>query len=142
MGKYSTNSRRQAAPPRNAVPPLVRGIGCITFVLVPVLSYGIADYWISNGLPGTEFFSTTPSLMAPPKINPLLLQLRGLQPLWSLLQGQSHFWANMIMATALIMIIGGFMAIVYGYIYSMFGPSRFGPTDVPPPRVKTKRYKR
>jgi hypothetical protein len=142
MGKYSSNSRKQAARPRNTVPPLLRGIGCLTFVVVPLLSYGIADYWIGNGLPGTQFFSTSPSLMSPPKINPLLLKLQGLQPIWSFLQQQDHLGANLVLTIALIMIIGGFMAIVYGYVNAMFGPSRYGPTDVPPPRVKPKKYTR
>jgi hypothetical protein len=45
-------------------------------------------------------------------------------------------------AVAATMIIGGFMAVVTGYISAMFGPSKYGPTDVPPPRVKTKKYTR
>ena len=142
MGKYSSNSRQQKAPPRNTVPPVVRGIGCIMFVLVPLLSYGIADYCIGNVQQVTSFFQANPNLMNPPKINPLLLQLRGLQPVWSFIQGQAHFGANLVLTIALIMIIGGLMAIVYGYIYAMFGPPKYGPTDVPPPRVKTKKYTR
>jgi hypothetical protein len=142
MGKYSSNSRRQAAPPRNAVPPLLRGIGCITFVIIPVLSYAIADYCIGKIPQVASLFQSNPALMDRVTINPLLFQLRGLQRFWLFLEQQDHLGANLILTIALIMIIGGLMAIVYGYIYAMFGPSRFGPTDVPPPRVKTKAYKR
>ena len=81
MGKYSTNSRKQAPVVRNQVPPLVRGLGCITMVIVPLLSYGIADYWINNGLPGTQLIPpnllarlaarvSTPGLGKPPREHP------------------------------------------------------------------------
>ena len=140
MGKYSTNSRKQAPVVRNQVPPLVRGLGCITMVIVPLLSYGIADYWINNGLPGTQLIP--PNLLARPNIPPFFLQSPLLGMPARFLQGLDHLGATLIFALAFTMVIGGFMAIVYGYIYSMFGPSKYGPTDVPPPRVKTKKYKR
>ncbi|MEP7137421.1 MAG: hypothetical protein ABI904_21050 [Chloroflexota bacterium] len=140
MGKYSTNSRKQAPIARNQVPPLVRGLGCITMVVVPLLSYGIADYWIKNGLPGAALIP--PKLLGTPNIPAFLSQSQYLSGIGSFFQKQTNLSANLIFALAFTMIIGGFMAIVYGYIYSMFGPSRFGPTDVPPPRVKVKKYKR
>jgi hypothetical protein len=34
------------------------------------------------------------------------------------------------------------MSVIYGYIYQIFGPPRYGPTDAPPPKVKAKPYKR
>ena len=140
MGKYRSNSRNQAAPPRNQIPPLVRGIGCISMVIIPVLSYGIAVYWIQEGLPGSALIP--PSLLGPPNIPPFFFSSPALSPIANFLQGQNNLSANLIFALAFTMIIGGFMAIVYGYIYSMFGPSKYGPTDVPPPRVKTKKYTR
>lgn len=142
MGKYQSNSRNRAPIVRNQIPAAVRGIGCITMAIIPVLSYGIADYCIKYVPQVAGLFQTNPALMDHITINPLLLQLKGLQPLWSLLQRQDHLGANLILTVALIMVIGGLMAIVYGYIYSLFGPSRYGPTDVPPPRVKTKKYTR
>jgi len=140
MGKYSTNSRRQAPIARNQVPPLVRGFGCITMVLVPLLSYGIADYWIKNHLPGSQLIP--PSLLGAPNIPAFFLQSQYLSAPAVFLRNQTNLSANLIFALAITMIIGGVMAVVYGYIYSMLGPSKYGPTDVPPPRVKTKKYKR
>jgi len=140
MGKYRSNSRRQAAPIRNQVPPLVRGIGCLTMVIIPLLSYGIAVYWIQNGLPGSALIP--PSLLGQPNIPDFFLRAQYLGGIARFLQAQNNLSANLLFALAITMIIGGFMAIVYGYIYSMFGPSKYGPTDVPPPRVKTKKYTR
>ena len=140
MGKYSSKSRRQAAPERNQVPALVRGIGCITMVIIPILSYGIAVYWIENGLPGSALIP--PSLLGPPNIPTFFLYSKYLGGIANFLQLQNNLSANLLFALAFTMVIGGFMAIVYGYVYSLFGPSKYGPTDVPPPRVKTKKYTR
>jgi ABC-type antimicrobial peptide transport system permease subunit len=140
MGKYRSNSSRQSAPIRNQVPPLVRGIGCLTMVIIPLLSYGIAVYWIQNGLPGSALIP--PSLLGQPNIPDFFLRAQYLGGIARFLQAQNNLSANLLFALAITMIIGGFMAIVYGYIYSMFGPSKYGPTDVPPPRVKTKKYTR
>jgi len=140
MGKYRTSSSSRPTPVRGQVPPLVRGIGCITMVLVPVLSYGIAVYWIQNGLPGTQLIP--PDWMGAPKLPEFMSQVNGLAVIAAFLQGQANLTANLAFALAATMIIGGFMVIIYGYVYSMFGPSKYGPQDVPPPRVKTKKYNR
>ncbi len=140
MGKYSSNSRRQAAPPRNQVPPLVRGIGCISMVIIPLFSYGVAALWIQKGWPGAALIP--PNLLGTPHIPTFFLHSPAFSGIAGFLQQQNNLTANLIFALAFTMIIGGFMAIVYGYIYAMFGPSKYGPTDVPPPRVKVKKYTR
>jgi hypothetical protein len=109
-------------------------------VIIPILSYGIADYWIKNSLPGTQYIP--PSLLGPPNIPAFFLHSKYLGGIAGFIQSQANLNANLIFGLAIAMIIGGFMAVVYGYIYSMFGPSKYGPTDVPPPRVKTKKYTR
>lgn len=139
MGKYSSQSRSRPGPDRNQVPPLVRGIGCITFVLVPAISYGIADFVVRGPAAG---WGIPPEWLGPPAIPSLLLALNGLTPIWNYLLSVQNLTANLIFAVAITIIIGGFMAIVYGYVYAMFGPSKYGPQDVPPPRVKTKKYTR
>jgi ABC-type antimicrobial peptide transport system permease subunit len=119
---------------------MVRGIGCITIVLVPALSYAIADYWIKNGMPGTQLIPRT--WLGTPQLPGFFDKLDGLAVVANLIRTQTNLTANLFFTLAATFIIGGFMAIAYGYIYSMFGPSRYGPTDVPPPRVKTKKYNR
>jgi hypothetical protein len=109
-------------------------------VIIPLLSYGVAAYWIQKGLPGAALIP--PSLLGTPHIPTFFLQSKYLSGIAGFFQAQTNLSANLIFALAITMIIGGFMAIVYGYIYAMFGPSKYGPTDVPPPRVKVKKYTR
>ena len=140
MGKYSSYSHKQEKPRVVGVHPVMRGIGCIMIILVPILSYGIAvllvNYGFSHGWP------IPPNWFGPPTIHPLLLKLQGLRPIWDFLLVQNNLIANLIFAVAIMVIIGGIMSIIYGYMYTLFGPPRYGPMDVPPIRIKVKRYKR
>jgi hypothetical protein len=118
----------------------MRGIGCIMMVIVPILAYGVAllliDYGIQHGWP------IPPTWLQPITIPPLLLSLRGLESFWNLLLRQNHLIAVVVFTIAITIVIGGIMSIIYGYIYSIFGPPRYGPQDAPPIRVKVKRYRR
>ena len=140
MGKYSTYSRQAPKPKVGGVHPVMRGIGCIMMIIVPILSYGIAillvNYAASQGWPIPR------NWFGPPRIHPLLLRVQGLRPIWDFLAQQNNLIANLVFAVVIIIIIGGIMTIVYGYVYTLFGPPKYGPTDVPPIRVKVKRYKR
>jgi hypothetical protein len=141
MGKYTTRSVQAPKKSRNVgVHPVMRGIGCIMIVLVPILAYGTAllliDYGIRHGWP------IPPNWLQPVNVHPLLLELRGLAGVWALLRRQDNFIAVVVFTIAITVLIGGIMSIIYGYIYTIFGPPRYGPQDAPPIRVKVKRYKR
>ena len=140
MGKYSSYSRQKAKPRIGTVHPVMRGIGCVMMVIVPILSYGIAlllvNYGISRGWPIPQ------SWLGYPTIHPLLLRLQGLRPIWDFLVQQNNLIANVIFTVAVMVVIGGIMSMIYGYMYTLFGPPQYGPTDVPPIRIRVKRYKR
>jgi hypothetical protein len=140
MGKYTTYNKQPPKPRNLGVHPVMRGIGCIMIVVVPILAYGAAvllvDYGVSQGWP------IPPNWLGRITIHPLLLQLRGLEPVWNFLLRQNDLIANLIFAIAITIVIGGLMSVIYGYLYSIFGPPRYGPQDAPPIRVKVKRYKR
>lgn len=140
MGKYTTY-RTKPPPPRNReVHPVMRGIGCLMIVLVPILSYGAAVLLVNYG--AARGWPIPPDWYGRPTIYPLLLQLQGLQPIWNFLQAQNNLIANLVFAVVITVVIGGIMSVIYGYIYSIFGPPLYGPQDEPPIRTKVKRYKR
>jgi hypothetical protein len=140
MGKYTSYARQKAKPRIVTVHPVMRGIGCLMMVIVPILSYGLAvllvNYGRSRGWPIPQ------SWFGHPTIHPLLLRLQGLRPVWDFLVQQNNLIANVIFAVAIMVVIGGIMSIIYGYMYTLFGPPQYGPSDVPPLRIKVKRYKR
>ena len=139
MGKY-TFSRPQSIQRNRDVHPLMRGIGCIMMVVVPILAYGtsmlVVNYGVSQGWP------LPPEWFGPPTLHPLLWKLQGLQPVLYWLQGQINLEAYLFFTAVITGVVGVVMILLYGYIYTIFGPSRYGPLDAPPTRKKFKPYKR
>ncbi|HJQ13550.1 MAG TPA: hypothetical protein VJ830_02290 [Anaerolineales bacterium] len=140
MGKYTTYKKTPPKPRNLGVHPVMRGIGCIMMIVVPLLSYGIALFLVDYGI--RQRWPLPASWLEPLSIHPLLLSLRGLDPVWNFLLRQDNLIAVLVFTIATIIVIGGLMSVLYGYIYTLFGPSQYGPQDAPPIRVKVKRYKR
>lgn len=140
MGKYTTY-KQEKPKPAPTVHPVMRGIGCIMMVVVPILAYGISilvfNYANLRGWP------IPPEWYGPPSIPQILWNLSGLRPVLQFLQNQNNLEAYLVLTIVITIIIGGIMAIIFGILSSAFGPSRYGPHDAPPIRgVKVKRYKR
>ncbi len=70
MSKYSSKFSRPPLPRDRGVHPLMRGIGCIMMIIVPILAYGSAvllvNYGASHGWP------IPPNWLGTPMFHPLL----------------------------------------------------------------------
>jgi hypothetical protein len=123
------------------MPPLVRGIGCLLFVLVPIVAYGLArflvPYSVKWGLPlPVEWFGQADIRFSAPNNLPVVNEFVNL------LRQEPNLIANLVFAVIITILLYGIMTIAFGYVYSVAAPSQYGPADVPPPRVKTKKYRR
>jgi len=140
MGKYTSHVKQAPKRERGVVHPLMRGIGCIMIMVVPILAYGasvlLVNYGVGHGWP------IPPTWLGAPTFPPLLWRLQGIAVVLAFLQAQNNLIANIIFTIAVTVLIGGIMSMIYGYIYTLFGPPRYGPTDSPPDRVKVKKYTR
>ena len=140
MGKYTTYKKTPPKSRNPGVHPVMRGIGCIMMIVVPLLAYGTAlwlvDYGIRQGWP------IPPNWLQPIRIHPLLLRIERFEPIWNFLLVQDNLIAVLVFTIAITIVVGGIMSMLYGYLYTLFGPPRYGPQDAPPIRVKVKRYKR
>jgi hypothetical protein len=140
MGKYSSYVRQKPRPPRGVVHPVMRGIGCIMIVVIPILAYGasllVVDYGVKQGWP------IPPGWLQTATLPPLLLRLEGMAWLQNFLATQPRLIAHLVFTIAISVVVVGVMSIIFGYLYQIFGPPQYGPTDAPPPRVKAKPYKR
>ncbi len=141
MGKYTSHKVREPRIQRGQVHPIMRGIGCILFAIVPLLSYGTAVLLVNYG--AKQGWPIPPNWLGTPTIPPLLMKLQGLRTLFDIITQQTNLTANLIFAIALAVFIFGVLSILYGALYKLLGPPQYGPTDAPPPRgVRVKRYKR
>jgi len=140
MGKYTSSAHKRPVPKRDTIPPLVRGIGCLLFVLVPILAYGIATLLVPMapgwGLPIPADWYGQPNIQNPVASIPFLSEFVDL------MLSQNNLIVNLVFAAAVTILLFGVISVVFGYMYSVAAPSKYGPTDVPPPRVKTKKYRR
>ena len=140
MSKYKFANSNE--PPRQReVHPLMRGIGCIMIIVVPILSYIASALLVENGF-GRQVIP--PAWYGRTEFPPLLTQLNG--PLGDTVRSLArvnHLAANLVLTVIIVVVVGGLMSMIYGYIYELFGPPKYGPTDAPPPRgIKVKKYKR
>lgn len=140
MGKYTSQSTKREIPRNRGVHPVMRGIGCLLIVIVPILAYGVSVLIVNLGV--QRNWPIPPAWLGTPTFNPLLWELQGLVVILNFLSRQTNLVANLVFASVITIVIGGVLSVLFGYIYKLFGPSQYGPTDSPPIRVKVKRYKR
>jgi len=140
MGKYTSFRANQKRVERGQLHPVMRGIGCMLFAIVPLLSYGIAVLLVQYG--ARSGWPIPPDWLGTPSIHPLLLRLQGLLPVYDFIYRQTNLTANIIFAIAVAVVIFGVISILYGFIFKLVGPPQYGPTDEPPIRKKVKQYKR
>jgi hypothetical protein len=140
MGKHTSYKANEKRVIRGQVHPVMRGIGCILFVIVPILSYGVGVILVNLGI--QKGWPIPPNWLGTPSIHPLLLKLQGMLPVYNFIYRQTNLTANIIFAIAIAVVIFGVMSILYGFMFKLMGPPQYGPTDEPPIRVKVKRYKR
>jgi hypothetical protein len=140
MGKYDRASSRTPPPQRPwAVHPIWRGIGCLWFIISPVLAYAIASLLVQYDME-TGFFTipadltrqvTIPlaGIIPPNKYIPITLNNLNVP----------HLYANLLVGAIVLLIGFGVVMVIYAIIYNMMGPKRLGPLDAPPIRRKTRK---
>jgi len=142
MGKYASRQKKEHADiTRKTVNPYMRGIGCIFMIIIPVFSYAAGSYIAGQNI---GFGVLPPEWYAASRPIPdFAYQLSGIaRNAINWLYNVNHLPATLAFGVIVLVVVGGFISIVYGYMYSWFAPSKYGPLDIPAPRVKTKKYKR
>jgi hypothetical protein len=141
MTKYSTAQQRRTVS-KNETPlhPVWRGIGCILIFFIPILSYFLAA--ASVQLAVDQMWPMPYQLMGYPVIPVLLWKDAGIVPILYFIQSQNNLFAILAITFVYIVFFVSLVSFAYAFLYRFVGPSRYGPTDAPPPKVKVKRYNR
>jgi hypothetical protein len=108
-------------------------------IIVPVFSYAAGDALAGQGF-GSQIIP--PEWYGYISIPPFLANFAGLNFIAGSLANIRHLPATLVLAVVVLILVGGLLSVIFGWMYSLFAPSNYGLTDVPPPRVKTKKYKR
>ena len=140
MGKYTSQVKQRESARITGVNPIMKGLGCFIMIIVPVVSYGAAMLLVNYGI--GQRWPIPIEWLGTPQFYPWLWKSGGLAYLLGFLQTQTNLYANSVFALGIAVVIVGFMAIFFGYLYRFLGPSESGPLDVPPTRAKVNRYNR
>jgi hypothetical protein len=140
MTKYTNVSQRRSSKPRQEVHAVWRGIGCLLILIVPTLSFLLAAATIQLAV--DQNWPMPYQLMGYPVMPDLLWKAAGLTPLLAFIQSQNNLYAILMVTLVYVVIFSALVSFIYAIVYRYVGPSRFGPQDAPPPKIKVKRYTR
>lgn len=122
------------------VAPIWRGIGCIMFLVIPVVSYLLAYLVVQIAV--AQNWPMPYQIMGYPVLPPLLSKSEALVPIVLFIESIQNLYAILLLTVLLIVAIGGLAAFIYSLVYRYVGPPRYGPLDMPPPKGRIKRYTR
>jgi hypothetical protein len=142
MGRYEKYEKRKfVANKTNAPHPIWQGIGCLIIVILPVISYALADVTVQAGI--KAHWSLLPyQLIGTPRFPDFVWKFWQLTAIAGPLTRINNLYANLVLTGIYIIVLGGLSSLGYAIIYRFLGPPRYGPLDIPPPKIKTKPYKR
>lgn len=140
MSKYRSNARKVVRERTNQPHFIWRGIGCAMMLIIPLISiaagYETVNYALRNGI------AVPYELLGTPRFPDLFYQSSGMMIILRPIIAIKNFYAYTAAAFLYMVLLGGIMSLGYSIAYRMVGPSRYGPLDAPPPKVKVKPYKR
>ena len=119
--RYRADEKSEYPPPIN---PIWRGIGCILFLITPLIAFLIANEVMRSGI--VHQYITIPRALN----NTFTLPLFDVT--------FEFFNATLLLTAGVTVALFSLFFVLYAAIYKIIGPSRYGPTDVPPIRSKRK----
>jgi hypothetical protein len=140
MGKYSSSFQKPMAQKSDGPHVIWRGIGCLMMLIVPAISIAAGITTINYGL--AHNWPIPYQLLASLRLPDFFYKSSGLVIIFYPLTQIPNLFAYVIVSLLYIVLIGGVISVIYAFIYRAVGPSRYGPLDEPPPKIKTKRYTR
>ena len=134
MGFSSQQYRRGHSERPWKVNPVWRGIGCILFLLIPIMS------WFGT----TIFLQTNEKIVLPWELTTVVaIPYTHITEIDKVISPINHYFNatrfvyGQLFLTIILSFIGyGVMAFIYALLYKVAGPPRYGPFDVPPTSMR------
>lgn len=117
--QYST--KVELMPKKQRMHPVWRGVGFALIVILPAISY-IASLLLIEANRTERWFNIPADLIS-----------KGNDP---------YSTIKLVLTLMIFALFSIFFTTIFMILYSIFGPSRYGPTDVPPVGGHFKKYKR
>jgi hypothetical protein len=134
MGFSSQQYHNDKQERRWRIHPAWRGIGCILFLLVPIMAWVGTSMVLQNSQRIPLSYQLTKLVVIPYSHIRVIDQV--IIPVNHYFQ-QTGFMFGQLYLTIIFSVVGfGVLAFLYAILYRMAGPPRYGPFDVPPGSVK------
>lgn len=140
MGKYTSSARKVQKPKSEGPHAVWRGIGCIMMLIIPAISISAGYQTVNYGL--EHNWAIPYQLLGIPRLPEFFYKSNGLLTIFGPITYIQNFYAHAAVSFLYMVLIGGVISVLYAVVYRMIAPSRYGPTDAPPPKIKTKKYTR
>jgi hypothetical protein len=140
MGKYQSSVVKRSKPKSEGPHVIWRGIGCLMMLIVPIISIAAGYETIQYGL--DRGWAIPYQLLGTPQFPDLFYRSSGMMTILKPIINIKNFYAYTAASLLYMLLIGGIVSFGYATAYRMVGPSRYGPLDEPPPKIKTKKYTR
>ena len=143
MGRYSgTSSQRESSVSKPKQPHEIwRGIGCLMILVIPVISIAGGDQTVKYLLKNHRGIIPL-ELLGTPHLPDIIYKSTGLMTIFGPLTKIQNLFAIAVVSLIYIVVISGLISLIYATVYAMVGPSRYGPTDAPPPKVRVTKKSR
>jgi len=142
MGKYSNTFTQKELPKKNQTHEIWKNLGCLMMLIIPVLSVASASEtvkWILT-LEGKRIFPR--QMLGIPRPPDFFYNSDGLMAIFKLVTGFENFYAIAVVSLIFMLLLSGLISMVYAAVYSRVAPSRYGPLDAPPQKIRVKKKSR
>lgn len=137
MAKYAKYQRK--SPEKKGRNPIWRGIGCILFIVVPLLAYGLMLVFVP---PILATGKVPYQLLGPVHFPDWAFKVQIVAGIASNISSINNLWVKIITFFVGLVIVTGVASLLYSMVYSLVGPPRYSDLDAPPTKYKGKKYTR
>jgi hypothetical protein len=139
MGKYSSVRKKEVI--RDRSPHAIwRGIGCMMFILVPILSIAIGVEMVNYGLDNK--WRLPYQLLGYPAMPEFFRLSNAIWAATAPIRRIENFYAYVTASVVTMLVLGAIISVIYSFVFQIVGPPRYGPTDVPPVKIKNMKKSR
>ena len=131
---------RSLGPAQTPTHAIWRGIGCLLMLILPIMGFILAGITVTAAL--DLGFPMPVQLLGNPVMPPSLWKVQAITPILGFIEAQSNLYAVLLVTLLYVVLMSAVLSFIYAIMYRIVGPSRYGPLDAPPPKVRARTYKR
>ncbi len=139
MGRHSV----QQAPRQeksNKPHPVWTGLGCLMIVVVLLMSIGASI--VAMQMIQDNHWPFPYQLLGYARFPDIFYSTIGLAKLFNAIGSVNNLYAYIALTLVFSVILSGIVSVLYAFIYRMVGPSKYGPTDARPIKMRINKKQR